>query len=144
MLFRSSNGKIVFNIAGGSGLGKFNIDQNSGKIRSVVRFNSEMDSKFDLHVRASDRSKQPLHSNAFLLVKLQSSGQKRPFFFSPTQVVHVRENSANGTFVALVRAKVRTGAATKDEPDQLEYFISGGNEGGKFSLNSTSGTNVLV
>ena len=139
-----SNGKIVFNIAGGSGLGKFNIDQNSGKIRSVVRFNSEMDSKFDLHVRASDRSKQPLHSNAFLLVKLQNSGQKRPFFFSSTQVIHVRENSAKGTFVALVRAKVRTGAATKDEPDQLEYFISGGNGGGKFSLNSTSGRNVLV
>lgn len=138
---KGNNGKITFTITGGSGLGKFNIDQNNGKVRSLVRFNREMDSQFDLHVRASDRSKQPLHSNAFLLIKLRNSGQKRPFFFSPRQVIHVRENSARGTFVALVRAKVRTRTSTNDKP--LEYFISGGNEGGKFSLNSTSGRNVF-
>ena len=136
------NGKISFTIAGGSGLGKFAIDQNTGKVRSLVRFSSEMDSEFDLHVRASDRSKQPLHSNSYLLIKLRNGGQKRPFFYSPWKLVHVRENSPKGTFVALVRAKVR---ARRSKIDRLmEYFISSGNEGGQFSLNSTSGRSVFV
>lgn len=132
------NGKITFTIGGGSGLGKFKINQNTGKVRSLVRFNSEMDSQFDLHVRASDRSKQPLLSNAYLLIKLRNGGQKRPFFYSPRQLVHVRENSDKGTFVALVRAKVRTRSRSNDNR-LMEYLISRGNEGGKFSLNSTSG-----
>lgn len=131
------NGKISFTIAGGSGLGKFTINQNTGDVRSLVRFNNEMDSQFDLHVRASDHSGQPLHSNSYLLIKLRNGGQKRPFFYSPRQLVHVRENSAKGTFVALVRARVR--ARTSNLDKLLEYFISSGNEGGKFSLNSTSG-----
>ena len=137
-----SNGKIAFTVYGGSGMGKFNIDENTGKVRSIVRFNNEMDSRFDLHVRASDRSKQPLHSNAYLLIKLQNGGQKRPFFYSPRQLVSVRENSAKGTFVALVRAKLRTRKSPNDR--LLEYFISSGNGGGKFALNSTSGRSVSV
>lgn len=136
------NGKISFTIAGGLGLGKFAIDQNTGKVRSLVRFNSEMDSEFDLHVRASDRSKLPLHSNSYLLIKLRNGGQKRPFFYTPRQLVHVRENSPKGTFVALVRAKVR---ARRSNIDRLmEYFIFSGNEGGQFSLNSSSGRSVFV
>lgn len=137
-----SNGKISFTITGGSGLGKFNIDQNNGQIRSLVRLNSEMDSQFDLHVRASDRCEQaPLHSSAFLLFRLRNNRQKRPFYFSPRQVINVRENSAMGTFVASVRAKVR-GRTSRNGRSELEYFISGGNDEGKFSLNSTSGRNV--
>lgn len=138
-----SNGEIVFTIAGGSGLGKFYIDQNNGKIRSLIRFNSEMDSQFNLHVRASDNSKQPLHSSAFLLIRHRKSRQRKPFFFSPRQVISVRENSPKGTFVALVRAKVRATKGTNDQSG-LEYFLSGENEGGKFSLNSTSGRNVFI
>ena len=140
-----NNGKIIFTITGGSGLGKFNIDQENGQIRSLIRLNSEMDSQFDLHVRASDRSKQaPLHSNAFLLIRLRNSRQKRPFFFSPRQVISVRENSAMGTFVALVRAKVRGRASRNELSAELGYFISGGNDGGKFKLNSTSGRNAFI
>ena len=102
-----------------------------------------MDSQFDLHVRASDNSKQPLHSNVFLLIKQRKSRQRKPFFFSPRQVISVRENSPKGTFVALVSAKVRATKRTNDRSG-LEYFLSGGNEGGKFSLNSTSGRNVFI
>lgn len=131
------HGKVSFAISGGSGLGKFNIDQNSGKIRPLVRFSSETGSQFDLHVRASDDSKQPLYSNAFLLIRLRNSRQKRPLFFNTRQVITVRENSLRGTFVALVRATVR--ARTPREEYGLEYYISGGNEAGRFSLNSSSG-----
>lgn len=136
------NGKVTFTIIGGSGLGKFTIDQSTGKVRSLVRFNSEIDSQFDLHVRASDRSKQPLHSNSYLLIKLRNGGQKRSFFYSPQQPVHVRENSEKGTFVALVRAKVRARRSSIDKV--MEYFISSGNEAEQFSLNSTSGRSVIV
>ena len=135
-----SNGQITYSITGGSGVGKFNIDRDNGKIRSLVPFNLEMASRFDLHVRASDRSKQPLHSNSFLLVRLQSGRQKRPFFSNPKQIVSVRENSEKGTFVALVRASLREGRLRSETP--LEYFFSGGNQGGIFSLNSTSGKYV--
>ena len=134
------NGKVTFTITGGSGLGKFTIERNTGKVRSLVRFNSEMDSQFDLHVRASDRSKQPFYSNSYLLIKLRHGGQKRPFFYSSQQLVHVRENSEKETFVALVRAKVRGGRSNK----VIEYFISSGNEAEQFSLNSTSGKSVIV
>ena len=137
-----SNGKVTFRITGGSGLAKFTVDQNTGKVRSLVRFNSEMDSQFDLHVRASDRSQQPLFSNSYLLIKLRNGGQKRPFFYSPQQLVHVRENSEKGTFVALVRAKVRARRSNIDKVTQ--YFISSGNEAEQFSLNSTSGRSVIV
>lgn len=136
------NGKVTFTITGGSGLGKFTIDQNTGKVRSLVRFNSEMDSLFDLHVRASDSSKQPLYSNSYLLIKLRNGGQKRPFFDSPRQLINVRENSEKGTFVALVRAKVRARRSNIDKV--TEYFISRGNEAEQFSLNSTSGRSVIV
>lgn len=136
------NGKVTFTITGGSGLGKFTIDQNTGKVRSLVRFNSEMDSLFDLHVRASDSSKQPLYSNSYLLIKLRNGGQKRPFFDSPQQLINVRENSEKGTFVALVRAKVRARRSNIDKV--TEYFISRGNEAEQFSLNSTSGRSVIV
>ena len=136
-----SSGKIDFTITGGSGLGKFNIDKNNGKIRSLIRFNREMASQFDLHVQASDRSKQPLHSKGFVLINLRNGGQKRPYFLNSRQVIHVRENSPKGTFVALVRASVRT-RTSANKP--LEYFISGGNEDGKFSLHSTSGRNVFI
>ncbi|XP_068725251.1 protocadherin-like protein isoform X1 [Montipora capricornis] len=132
-----SNGNISFAISGGSGLGRFKIDQNSGKIRSLVRFTSEMDSQFDLHVRASDHSKQPRYSKAFLLIRLRNSRRKKPFFFNARQVITVRENSLKGTFVALVRAKVR--ARTPYEEFGLDYHIAGGNEAGKFLLNSTTG-----
>lgn len=136
------NGKVTFTITGGSGLGKFTIDQNTGKVRSLVRFNSEMDSLLDLHVRASDSSKQPLYSNSYLLIKLRNGGQKRPFFDSPQQLINVRENSEKGTFVALVRAKVRARRSNIDKV--TEYFISSGNEAEQFSLNSTSGRSVIV
>ena len=137
-----SNGNISFSISGGSGLGRFKIDQNSGKIRSLVRFASEMDSQFDLHVRASDHSKQPRYSKAFLLIRLRNSRRKKPFFFNARQVITVRENSLKGTFVALVRAKVR--ARTPYEEFGLDYHIAGGNEAGKFLLNSTTGRIVFI
>lgn len=138
----SISGKVTFTVTGGSGRGKFTVDQNTGDVRSLVLFNSEMDSQFDLHVRASDRSKQPIFSNSYLLIKLRNGGQKRPFFYSPQQIVHVRENSEKGTFVALVRAKVR--ARRSNINKVIQYFISSGNEAEQFSLNSTSGRSVIV
>ena len=138
------NGKVIFTITGGSGLGKFTVDQNTGKVLSLVRFNSEMDSQFDLQVRASDRSKQPLFSNSYLLIKLRNGRQKRPFFYSPQKLVHVRENSKKGTFVALVRAKVRARRSNIDKVKLIQYSIASGNEAEQFSLNSTSGRSVIV
>ena len=138
----SINGKVTFAVTGGSGMGKFTVDQNTGEVQSLVLFNSEMDSQFDLHVRASDRSKQPLFSNSYLLIKLRNGGQKRPFFYSPQQLVHVRENSEKGTIVALVRAKVR--ARRSNINKVIQYFISSGNDAEQFLLNSTSGRSVIV
>ena len=138
-----SNGEVIFSLTEGTGLGKFSIDRSTGKIRSLVRFSSEMDSFFTLHVRAYDGSKQPLHSNLFIVIRLENSDQKRPLFFSPRQVIYLRENTARGTFVALTRAVVRNrrGFAV-DKP--LEYVITGGNGGEKFSLNSSSGEIVFI
>ncbi|MFZ6026726.1 MAG: cadherin domain-containing protein [Chloroflexota bacterium] len=123
---------LAFAITAGNTGGAFAIDAASGQITvaNVAAVNFEASPAFTLTVRATDNGTPTLFDTATVLVNLTDVNETptaNPATFS------IDENSANGTAVGTVAA------SDPDAGQSLAFAITGGNTGGAFAINASSG-----
>jgi hypothetical protein len=134
---KGQDGKLKYTVVGGSGAGRFLLDEDKGLIKPFGSQNTQ-GSRYDLHIEARDGAKFPRTARLYLLVLPLEGNQRRPYFLTPSQVATVQENSAIGTFVAVIRAEFR-GKTSHVESKTFQYNISGGNKNGKFAIGKETG-----
>ncbi|XP_048576726.1 protocadherin-like protein isoform X2 [Nematostella vectensis] len=129
-----SEGEVRYHIVGGSGAGLFALHETGGVITPYGSLNRDH-KRYDLYIEARDNAKNPRTARLYALILADAKNEKRPFFFAPTQIAEVRENSEESeTFVTVVRAEFKG----KDSK-QMRYSISAGNEEGKFTISPETG-----
>lgn len=132
-----NNGLVKYSVTGGSGAGRFFLDEEKGLLKSLGSQNMLADSRYDLHIQAHDNAKFPRFAKMYLLIVAGSRNQKRPYFLTPSQKAVIQENSDRGSFVAAIKAEFK-GRYSTDENNVFEYSINGGNEN-RFSIGKDTG-----
>nr|QDE55751.1 cadherin 1 [Nematostella vectensis] len=99
----SPDGKVVYSIVGGTGLGVFRVDSNTGEVKvAVPSLDREGTSQYTLVVKASDNATFPRSSRLFLMINLLDEDDNFPYFSQPIYIAQVPENQPSGTFVTVV------------------------------------------
>lgn len=132
------NGVVKYSVTGGTGAGRFFLDEDKGLLKSLGSQNMEADSKYDLHIAARDSAKFPRFAHMYLLVIAGSRDQKRPYFLTPSLKGNLQENSDKGSFVAAIKAEFK-GKLSTEKTGIFEYSINGGNEDRSFSIGKETG-----
>ncbi len=130
---------VTYEVVGGNGTDLFGVDARTGWVLTSQPLLGRRNSVFALVVRAVDDGIPPLYQE--VKVSLVVTGQNR---FSPVFTggrpyqVSVEENAALGKPIITVSATDDDGA---DNPNGVvQYYISSGNDRGKFAINARSGT----
>lgn len=85
---------VSYRFVGGSGLGFFEINPETGVIRTTMELDYETSAFYWLTVRAQDSSSWPLISHLHILVRVLNQNDRAPVFTQPIYFVSVAENSA--------------------------------------------------
>jgi VCBS repeat-containing protein len=122
----------IFAISAGNTSGAFAINASTGQltVATSAALNIGTTPSFNLTIRVTDNGAPPLSGSATITVNL-TNVNKAPVVTVAT--FSAAENSANGTVV---------GTVTFTDPDAGQshtFAIAGGNTGGAFALNSTTG-----
>ncbi len=128
---------LAFSIIGGNEAGIFAINAATGAltIADPSRLDFETINQFVLDVRVSDNQGGSDTESVTINV---SDVNDAPLFTSPTSF-QVAENSIVGTVVGTL-----TAFDADMPPNDLRFFIVGGNEAGFFALNATTGTLTIA
>jgi len=123
---------LSYAITGGNTGGAFAINSSTGQITvaSASQLDFENASSFSLTVQVTDSATPPLSDTATITVNVLDVNE------SPNvnnQSFSVAENSASGTSVGTVVA------TDPDAGQSLSFAITGGNTGGAFAINSSTG-----
>ena len=123
---------LTYSITSGNALGAFQINQSTGAI--TVADTSDLDFEtnpsFNLTVQAEDDGTPVENDSDTITINLNNLNET-PVVNAAT--LSLAENSANGTSV---------GTVTSSDPDAgqtVTYAITGGNTGGAFQINSSTG-----
>ena len=123
---------LTYAITGGNTGGAFAINAATGEItvNNSAALNFESNPTFNLTVQVTDSGTPGLTDTATVTINLNNLNE--------TPVVNdqsfpVNENAANGTVVGTVAA------SDPDAGDTLSYAITGGNTGGAFAINASTG-----
>ena len=138
-LLKGEKHGVTYEVVGGNGTGLFSVDPRNGWVLTSQPLLGRRGSVFVLSVRAVDNGIPPLYQE--VKASLVVTGQNR---FSPVfsggrpYQVSVEENAALGKPIITVAATDDDGG---DNPNGLvQYYISSGNDRGKFAINARSGT----
>ena len=123
-----SDGQISYSITGGTGVGIFGIDSNTGAITTLTPLNRDLMPSYKLIVNATDKAVFPRTSSMFLIVDVVDVDYNYPEFTKPIYVASVPEGMPSDTFVTAVRA------VDKDR-QQVSYELADSN----FKIESTTG-----
>eukprot|EP00794_Sanderia_malayensis_P018890 gene18890-20792_t len=93
---------LVYSITGGSGLGRFVIDANTGVVTPKVTFKSRK--VYDLYVRATDKNTFKLSSTMYARVNVKHSDVANPVFSKGMYLAKIGEEESIGSFVTAVFA----------------------------------------
>ncbi|KPP76886.1 protocadherin Fat 4-like [Scleropages formosus] len=134
-----TNGQIRFSISGGSANGDFRIDSVTGMISVVKHLDREIKSSYSLVVQATDRGSNQRTDRATVNIVLLDVNDCAPVFELSPYTVSVKENMKS-----LPKVILQVVARDDDQGanGQLSYALSGGNEGGVFSLSSSGQLSV--
>ncbi|XP_077154662.1 protocadherin Fat 3 isoform X5 [Ranitomeya variabilis] len=134
------NRKVIYSLVG-SADGHFTMDEQSGIIVLEQPLDREVQSSYNITVKASDRSPlQPLSSFAVVTITVLDVNDNPPVFERRDYLVTVPEDTAIGSQVMFVFA------ASKDIGSNAEimYSFRTGNEHGKFKINPKTGAIVVI
>ncbi|XP_075054823.1 protocadherin Fat 3 isoform X5 [Mixophyes fleayi] len=121
--------------------GHFTVDEQSGIIVLEQPLDRELQSSYNITVKASDRSPiQSLSSFAVVTIAVLDVNDNPPVFERRDYLVSVPEDTATGTQVMAVFA------ASKDigTNAEISYSFRAGNEHGKFKINPKTGAIIVV
>ncbi|XP_051784464.1 protocadherin Fat 1a isoform X3 [Erpetoichthys calabaricus] len=129
------DGEIRYSIRDGSGLGVFQIDEESGVIRTQDLLDHETTSHYWLTVYSSDQGVVPLFSFIEVYIAVEDVNDNSPLTSEPIYYPQIIENSPKDTSVMQVEAVDPDSTSS----DKLSYKITSGNPQGFFAINSKTG-----
>ncbi|CAG0913258.1 unnamed protein product [Notodromas monacha] len=130
---------VTYETVGGNGTQLFGVEAKSGWIVTSQPLLGRRNSVYDLVVRATDNGIPPLFTEVRVTLVLTGQNRFAPVFTSTRPyVVAVEENAALGKPIVTLTATDDDGADNLN--GAVRYFISAGNERGKFAINARSGT----
>ena len=133
-------GEVYYNITGGNEEGKFEIDVDSGLVRTKASLDRETTASFVLTVTAYDGSLPPRrrYTDGQLNVIIGDVNDNRPEVIGPSLVV-IPENFTIGDVITNLTA------SDKDEGQNAEatFRILSGNDQGFFTLDENTGRLTL-
>lgn len=125
------DGKVVFSIAQGSGMGIFKVDQTSGVVSTDAPLDREKRSFYDLVIKAEDKATFPKSSNLYLMINIEDVDDNFPYFPQPMYIAKVPEKNPENTFVTVMRA------ADLDQDPSISYAITSSQS--EFKIESSTG-----
>ncbi|XP_056328618.1 protocadherin Fat 1 [Danio aesculapii] len=129
------DGEVRYSIRGGSGLGVFTINEESGIIRTQEILDRETNNHYWLTVYATDQGIVPLSSFVEVYIEVQDVNDNAPLTTEPVYFPSVSENSPNGFSVIQIQAF----DLDSESSENLSYKISSGNPQGFFAIDSQTG-----
>ncbi|XP_033097614.1 protocadherin Fat 1-like isoform X2 [Anneissia japonica] len=117
--------------------GMFGIDRKLGIISLLKALDRELKDTYNLTIRATDMHKNELSSVAYLIVKVLDEDDNAPIFEYENYYVNVSEDVDIGVSIAQV-------LATSEDIEEITYSITGGNELGKFNIDTNTGLISVV
>ncbi|XP_077575888.1 protocadherin Fat 1a [Stigmatopora nigra] len=132
---KGRDGEIRYSIRGGSGLGVFSIEEETGMIRTQEALDHESTPHYWLSVYATDRGVVPLSAMVEVFIQVQDVNDNAPQASEAVYYPSVMENSPKDVSV------VRIDAVDPDAKsgDKLAYRITSGNPQGFFAINPRTG-----
>ncbi|XP_072181687.1 cadherin EGF LAG seven-pass G-type receptor 2-like [Diadema setosum] len=128
-----SNAEISYSM---DNVPEFEINAESGEIRTRVELDREATSHYTLYVTASDHGDIPQQSRAFVQITIQDINDNAPVFATAKYEADIQENSAPLTSITTISAS----DADQGMNSAVKYTFEGGNDGGgRFTIDETSG-----
>ena len=131
--------QVTYELIGGSGLGYFDIDEESGLISSSVIFDYEATSSYWLTVKASDADVPSLSGYLSVLVRILDQNDRAPIFEKPIYFANILENSPENKVVIKVEAEDADGQVSDGTTSTLRYSIIRGNTQSLFHIDPNTG-----
>ena len=134
------NGEIKYSIISGNELGFFKINEHSG----VVTVNKSLDLETESHatnaryvltIQAEDQGTPPLSATKVVNVQVNPVNEFTPIILNAISPQLLREDTPVNTPVVQVTAEDQDSG----DDGRLTYSIIGGNDGGYFVINGTTG-----
>ena len=127
---------LTYSLEGDGSETVFTIDHLTGAISVGEQgLDYEATSSFLLTVAVTDGGSPPRNASTDVLILLEDVNDNSPVFLGPSQPLEVMEYTPVGTTIGRVEVE----DADSPEVTQLSYQIVGGDEGGRFAINSTTG-----
>ena len=137
--------QVEYSIAAGNQDGRFYIDPLNGKIQLVALLDRENVSRYQLTVRATDRSTPPQYAEAQVNVIVVDANDNAPVFEKKEYAVVVKENISSGTVLVQVNATDRDEKGPKIGNGIIDkYEITSGNSLNWFEIDKNTGVITLI
>ncbi|KAI4552983.1 hypothetical protein MJT46_016277 [Ovis ammon polii x Ovis aries] len=133
------DGEIQYSIRDGSGLGRFNIDDESGVISTADILDRETTGSYWLTVYATDRGVVPLYSTIEVYVEIEDVNDNAPLTSEPIYYPVVMENSPKDVSVIQIQAEDPDSSSN----EKLTYRITSGNPQNFFAINVKTGLTYI-
>ncbi|XP_061755353.1 protocadherin Fat 3-like [Nerophis ophidion] len=130
------DGALKYSIRGGSGLGAFTIDEDTGVIYTSGVLDCESKDSYWLRVYATDRGVWPLSASVEVFIQVEDVNDNAPLTSDPIYHPVVLENSPKDVSVIRIQAQDPDLSAT---PSRLSYRITAGNPQNFFYINPKTG-----
>uniref|UniRef100_A0A671VQ47 FAT atypical cadherin 3 n=1 Tax=Sparus aurata TaxID=8175 RepID=A0A671VQ47_SPAAU len=133
---KGRDGVVRYSVRGGSGLGTFTIDEDTGVIYTAGILDCEAKDSYWLTVYATDRGVTPLSASIEVFIQVEDVNDNAPLTSDPIYHPAVMENSPKDVSVIRIQAQDPDLTAT---PSRLSYRITAGNPQNFFSINPKTG-----
>ncbi|XP_014798528.1 PREDICTED: protocadherin-23 [Calidris pugnax] len=128
------NSLLRYEILPGTGYEKFKMNLDSGELITTASLDRETEEVFSIKVLVRDSGTPSLSSTVTVICTVLDENDHSPTFLLPTSEIHIPENQQPS--VIYVTRAIDMDAGNNGA---LRYKIIGGNVGGYFTLNNTSG-----
>ncbi|XP_076745308.1 protocadherin Fat 3 isoform X2 [Maylandia zebra] len=133
---KGRDGVLKYSIQGGSGLGTFTIDEDTGVIYTSGILDCETKDSYWLTVCAMDRGVPPLSASVEVFIQVEDVNDNAPLTSDPIYHPTIMENSPKDVSVIRIQAQDPDLTAI---PSRLSYRITAGNPQNFFSINPKTG-----
>uniref|UniRef100_A0AAQ5XSP9 FAT atypical cadherin 3b n=1 Tax=Amphiprion ocellaris TaxID=80972 RepID=A0AAQ5XSP9_AMPOC len=133
---KGRDGMLRYSVRGGSGLGAFTIDEDTGVIYTAGILDCETKDSYWLSVFATDRGVAPLSASIEVFIQVEDVNDNAPLTSDPIYHPVIMENSPKDVSVIRIQAQDPDLTATST---RLSYRISAGNPQNFFTINPKTG-----
>ncbi|KAG5269875.1 hypothetical protein AALO_G00207170 [Alosa alosa] len=130
------DGQLLYSLRGGSGLGRFDIDEDTGLIYTTDVLDRETQDSYWLTVYATDMGVVPQSAVLHVYIQVEDVNDNAPLTSDPMYHASVLENSPKDLSIIQIYAQDPDATPTAA---QLSFRITSGNARNLFSIDSHTG-----